>query len=284
LSLPAFAGDSLWEALAHPGFLNYFSVIFPMGIFNVVGSLQNIESAEAAGDRYRTFPSLMANGIGSVVAALFGSVFPTTIYIGHPGWKRLGARSGYSSLNGIFIAFLCLTGTIQAVLGLIPLEAGIGILLYIGIIIVAQSFQETPKEHAPAVALGLVPALAGWGLMMVETGLRAAGKSLYQVGLEKFSHESVAIHGMISLERGFIFTSMILAAIGVALIERKFARAGVWSVAAALLSAFGIIHAYDLTAGGITSRFGLMAAPEFFTAYLAMAVIFFVIGLIAQRQ
>jgi AGZA family xanthine/uracil permease-like MFS transporter len=284
LSLPVFTGTSLWEALVDPAFLNYFSVIFPMGIFNVVGSLQNIESAEAAGDRYKTFPSLMANGIGSVVASLFGSVFPTTIYIGHPGWKRLGARSGYSSLNGIFIAFLCLTGTIQTVLGLIPLEAGIGILLYIGIIIVAQSFQETPKEHAPAVALGLVPAVAGWGLMMVETGLRAAGKSLFEVGLGRFRHESVAIHGMISLERGFIFTSMILAAIGVALIERKFAYAGVWSLAAALLSAFGIIHAYELTAGGITSKFGLMAAPEFFIAYLAMAVIFFVIGWSAERQ
>ena len=61
--------------------------------------------------------------------------------------------------------FLCLTGTIQTVLGLIPLEAGIGILLYIGIIIVAQAFQETPKEHAPAVALGIVPALAGVGLV-----------------------------------------------------------------------------------------------------------------------
>jgi AGZA family xanthine/uracil permease-like MFS transporter len=284
LSLPVFTGTSLWEALVDPAFLNYFSVIFPMGIFNVVGSLQNIESAEAAGDRYKTFPSLMANGIGSVVASLFGSVFPTTIYIGHPGWKRLGARSGYSSLNGIFIAFLCLTGTIQTVLGLIPLEAGIGILLYIGIIIVAQSFQETPKEHAPAVALGLVPAVAGWGLMMVETGLRAAGKSLFEVGLGRFRHESVAIHGMISLERGFIFTSMILAAIGVALIERKFAYAGVWSLAAALLSAFGIIHAYELTAGGITSKFGLMAAPEFFIAYLVMAVIFFVIGWSAERQ
>lgn len=283
LSLPVFTGASLWEALAHPAFLNYFSVIFPMGIFNVVGSLQNIESAEAAGDRYKTFPSLMANGIGSVVAALFGSVFPTTIYIGHPGWKQLGARSGYSSLNGIFIAFLCLTGTIQAVMGVIPLEAGIGILLYIGIIIVAQSFQETPKEHAPAVALGLVPALAGWGLMMVETGLRAAGKSLYEVGLAKFNQESVAIHGMISLERGFIFTSMILAAIGVALIERQFDRAGLWSVAAAVLSALGIIHAYELAAGGITSRFGLLAAPEFCTAYLAMAGIFFLIGWIAKR-
>src|SRR5918996_1301523 len=78
-ALPSFAGGCFWEGLTHPAFLSYFSVIFPMGIFNVVGSLQNIESAEAAGDRYRTFPSLMANGIGSVVAACFGSVFPTTI-------------------------------------------------------------------------------------------------------------------------------------------------------------------------------------------------------------
>ena len=76
------------------------------------------------------------------------------------------------------------------------------------------------------------------------------------------------MHGMISLERGFIFTSMILAAIGVALIEKKFARAAAWSLAAALFSALGIIHAYELTAGGIASRFGVMAAPEFFLGYL----------------
>ncbi|MBM4263327.1 MAG: NCS2 family permease [Deltaproteobacteria bacterium] len=283
LALPQYAGGSLWEALTHPSFLSYFSVIFPMGIFNVVGSLQNIESAEAAGDRFKTFPSLMANGIGSVVAALFGSVFPTTIYIGHPGWKRLGARVGYSTLNGVFISFLCLTGTMQAVLGLIPLEAGIGILLYIGIVIMAQAFQETPKEHAPAVALGIVPALAGWGLLMLETGLRAAGKSLFQVGLAPFARESVAIHGMISLERGFIFTSMILAAIGVALIERQFAKAAAWSIVAALLSATGIIHAYELTAGGIVSRFGWMAAPEFFLAYLLLALLFFCGGLVCKR-
>jgi AGZA family xanthine/uracil permease-like MFS transporter len=83
---------------------------------------------------------------------------------------------------------------------------------------------------------------------------------------------------MISLERGFIFTSMILAAIGVALIERKFARAGAWALAAALLSAIGIIHAYDLTDGGITSRFGLMAAPDFFKSYLLLALLFFAVG------
>lgn len=282
LALPAFTGGSLWEALTDPSFLSYFSVILPMGIFNVVGSLQNIESAEAAGDRYRTFPSLMANGIGSVVAALFGSVFPTTIYIGHPGWKRLGARSGYSALNGLFISFLCLTGTIQLVLDWIPLEAGIGILLYIGIIIMAQSFQETPKEHAPAVALGIVPALAAWGLLMLETGVRAAGKSLAEIGLAPFA-QSVAIHGMISLERGFIFTSMILAAIGVALIERQFFKAAAWALAAALLSASGIIHAYQVAGAGIASRFGVMAAPEFFIGYLLLALLFLGFAVCAKK-
>ena len=168
-------------------------------------------------------------------------------------------------------------------LNLIPLEAGIGTLLYIGIIIVAQSFQETPKEHAPAVALGIVPALAAWGLLMIETGARAAGKSLFEIGLAPFA-QSLAIHGMISLERGFIFTSMILAAIGVALIERKFVTASLWSLAAAFFSAAGIIHAYDLTPGGVTSRFGLFAAPEFSIGYLLLAVLFWTVSRLDEKS
>jgi len=78
-------GDVL-AALNGNQLLPYLSVIVAMGLFNVLGSLQNIESAEAAGDAYKTQPSLLINGVGSVVAALFGSTFPTTIYIGHPGW------------------------------------------------------------------------------------------------------------------------------------------------------------------------------------------------------
>jgi AGZA family xanthine/uracil permease-like MFS transporter len=226
----------------------------------------------------------MANGIVSVVAALFCSVFPTTIYIGHPGWKRLGARSGYSALNGVFISLLCFTGSIQSVLGLIPLEAGIGILLYIGIIIVAQAFQETPREHAPAVALGIVPALAAWGLLMVESGVRAGGASVFQIGLAKFNQQGVPLHGLISLERGFIFTSMIFSAIGVALIERKFATAAAWSLIAALLSAFGVIHAYELGAAGIVNRFGFLAAPDFLAAYALVAVLFLAVAWLARRE
>ena len=272
-SPPRFKGGDMIGLIHSKYILQYISIIIPMGVFNVIGSLQNIESAEAAGDKYRTFPSLLANGIGSVIASLFGSCFPTTIYIGHPGWKAIGAKGGYSILNGIFITFLCLTGLITITLKVIPIEAGLGILLWIGIVIVAQAFQETPKKHAMAVAVGLFPAIAAWGLLMVESALRSAGTTLYILGREAFVN-NLAIHGMISLERGFIFTSMILASISVFLIERQFLRACFWSLVAAFFSYAGIIHAYELTPNGVMSKFGFGVAVDFSIGYCSFAILF----------
>jgi AGZA family xanthine/uracil permease-like MFS transporter len=88
---------------------------------------------------------------------------------------------------------------------------------------------------------------------------------------------------MISLERGFIFTSTILAAIGVFLIEKQYVRAAFWSLAAAVLAALGIIHAYDLTPGGVTTRLGLLAAPEFALSYLFMFFLFMAVGWWGRR-
>src|SRR5882672_11835123 len=133
-------GD-LIESLSGGALLTYLSVIIPMGLFNLIGSLQNIESAEAAGDSYPTTPSLMVNGVGSVAAALFGSCFPTTIYIGHPGWKALGARAGYSVLNALFFTVICLSGTLAWITWVVPVEAGMAIVMWIGIVMTAQAFQ-----------------------------------------------------------------------------------------------------------------------------------------------
>ena len=137
-----------------------------MGLFNVVASLQNIESAEAAGDSYPMTGSLAVNGLGSFAAALFGSCFPTTIYIGHPGWKALGARAGYSVANGAFVTIVCLTGSLAFIAHAIPIDAGMAIVLWIGIVISAQAFQATPREHAPAVVVGLLPGIGAWAALM----------------------------------------------------------------------------------------------------------------------
>src|SRR5215475_7920039 len=267
-------GDML-QALRGGHLLPYLSVIVAMGLFNVLGSLQNIESAEAAGDSYETRRSLMINGLGSIAAALFGSAFPTTIYIGHPGWKALGARAGYSVLNGVFITIICLSGTLAWISWAVPIDAGMAIVLWIGIVITAQAFQATPREHAPAVVLGLLPGVGAWGALMAKSGLRAAGVGMpggppFSPALIPAFHASDTwIDGAFALEQGFIFTAMILAAATVAIIERQFERAAAWCGLAAALAAVGLIHSYRWTPGD--TAMALQPAWPWAAGYALMA-------------
>ena len=58
------------------------------------------------------------------IGSMLGSPFPPAVYIGHPGWKRMGARSGYSVLNGAFFTLVALSGLIGSIARVIPIEAG----------------------------------------------------------------------------------------------------------------------------------------------------------------
>lgn len=274
--VPVF-GD-LVEALRGDYWRTYFAVILPMGLFNVIGSLQNIESAQAAGDHYSTRSSLAVNGLGSIGAALFGSCFPTTIYIGHPGWKVLGARAGYSILNGLVMSLICIGGLLSWIAWAVPVEAGMAIVLWIGIVIAAQAFQAVPRAHAPAVVMGLLPGLAGWSAFMAKNGLHAAGMGVpggapFDANLiGRFAQSDLWIEGALRLEQGFIVSAMVLAAATVAVIERQFLRAAAWSFGAALLTAAGLMHSYRWTPGDTVLE--LSPAWPWVQGYLAMAVCF----------
>jgi adenine/guanine/hypoxanthine permease len=259
--------------------LAFLTVIIPMGLFNVVGSLQNLDSAEASGDRYPTAPSLAMNGVGTLAAAAFGSVFPTTIYIGHPGWKAMGARAGYSVLNAVFFTIVCFTGTLAYIVWAVPVDAGMAIVLWIGIVISAQAFQATPREHAPAVVIGLLPGVGAWGALMAKNGLRAAGAgspdgpAFGPPLIDAFSRSDTWIHGAFALEQGFIFTAMILAAATVAVIERRFTEAAIWCWSGAALSALGLMHSYRFTPGDTVVE--LAPAWPWASGYAVMGLVFF---------
>lgn len=297
--LPLWCGDVLWESIRDVGdWLPLLSVIVPMGLFNVIGSLQNIESAEAAGDRYSTASSMAVNGLGTIVAALFGSCFPTTLYIGHPGWKALGARAGYSSLNGLVMMILALTGLVGTIGSVVPIEAGAAIVLWIGIIITAQAFQSTPDKHGPAVAVGLFPAIAAWGAtVMLGTITVAGGQNLYEIvvpqravaaaeeGDEIKTADTIEgtksptevngflVSGLLMMERGYIFTCMILSAAVASLIDRKFVVAAVWMFCAAFLTGLGVMHAYQIYGGSAFDYLFCFAEPvEGAYAYRAIDV------------
>ncbi len=273
LHLPHWTGGDLFSFLFSSTGWGYMAVIFPMGLFNIIGSLQCLESAEAAGDRYPTRPSLVANGLGSIIASCLGSPFATTIYIGHPGWKAMGARWGYSWLNGAVICLLVLVGAVGQVLHVVPLEVTLGILLWIGMVMTAQAFQACPRPHALAVAAGLIPSLAAWLLVQVEMTLRAAGTSLAAT-VDKFVMQGLYIRGVIALSQGFLITSVIYPAVMAFVIDRKFKVAAGWLAVASLFSAVGLIHAWTLTSDGVENHFAwFTAAPDFAIGYAAGAVL-----------
>lgn len=284
-------GD-LWAGLTDPLTMQFLvPVIVPMGLFNVLGSLQNLESAEAAGDAYPNAPSLTVNGAGSLCAAAFGSCFPTTIYIGHPGWKSLGARSGYSVLNGVCFCLIAVFGLTAAIASIVPIEAGMAIVLWIGIVITAQAFQATPSEHAPAVALGLFPAIAAWGVLVLSQTLGAAGVATGNFGLadevlaqpDAFMAVGMHFDGLIALSQGFMLTCLVWSAASAELIDRRFVRAALWMGAGALLSFFGFMHAGHVTAAGAVYDIRPGAGGSWAIGYALSAAFFALVSRLAPR-
>ncbi len=100
------------------------------------------------------------------------------------------------------------------------------------------------------------------------------------------------IHGLNILERGYIFTCMILAAISAFLIDRRFYHAAGWAFAAALLTLFGLMHAYQLT-GNIVGYLPIFTAPmpgafvyrgyDLTVGYLLMAGLFAIMGRLTPK-
>jgi AGZA family xanthine/uracil permease-like MFS transporter len=239
--------------------------------------MDNVESAEAAGDTYPTTRVLTADGVVSLIDCLMGNPFINAVYIGHPGWKAMGGRIGYSAATGVMVVVLSWFGVIALISSLIPLVAISPILLYIGMLIGAQAFQETPKRHAPAIVLALIPNIAAWGKLMIDGALGAAGTNAATVGFDKLGQVGVLYHGLEVLGSGAILGGMILGAIGAFIVDHKYQEASMFGFAGAVLTFFGFMHgetvgvavspmvalAYGLAAAFLfgLSRYETMAKP-----------------------
>jgi AGZA family xanthine/uracil permease-like MFS transporter len=238
----------------------------PFGIYDLVEAMDNVESAEAAGDHFPTTRVLTADGIVSLIGCLMGNPFINAVYIGHPGWKAMGGRIGYSAATGLMVIILSWFGIVSLLLALIPVVAIAPILLYIGMLIGAQAFQTTPSTHAPAVVLALTPHLAAWCKTLMDGALGAAGTSAAAIGLDKLGNMGVLYHGLEIMGGGAILSGLVLGAIGVFIVERKFEQASAFAAAGAVLTYFGFMHGEAVGIGG-----GLGVTPAVAFSYAIVA-------------
>ena len=221
----------------------------PFGIYDLVEAMDNVESAAVGGDSFPTTRVLTADGVVSLVGCLMGNPFINAVYIGHPGWKAMGGRIGYSAATGVTALVLCWFGVISVMTTLIPVVAIAPILLYIGMLIGAQAFQETPRSHAPAIILAFMPHLAAWGKLQIDNALGAAGTSAAAVGLDKLGQTGVLYHGLEVLGGGAILGGLILGAIAAFIIERQLTKAAAFAAAGAALTFFGFMHGEHIGIG-----------------------------------
>jgi AGZA family xanthine/uracil permease-like MFS transporter len=214
----------------------------PFGIYDLVEAMDNVESAEAAGDAYPDHPRAHRRRRREPDRLPDGNPFINAVYIGHPGWKAMGGRIGYSAATGIMVIILSWFGVASVLLALVPVVAISPILLYIGMLIGAQAFQTTPAKHAPAIVLALTPHLAAWSKTLMDGALGAAGTSAAAIGFDKLGQVGVLYHGLEVLGGGSILTGLVLGAIGVFVIEKKFVEASAFALSGAVLTFFGFMH------------------------------------------
>lgn len=238
-----FPAPAVGHVLAGFRFLGVILITaIPFGIYDLVEAMDNVESAAAGGDSFPTTQVLTADGLISLIGCLMGNPFINAVYIGHPGWKAMGGRIGYSAATGLLMLVLTFCGVVALMVALIPVVAILPILLYIGLLIGAQAFQETPHSHAPAIVLALVPQIAGWGKTQIDNALGAAGTNAATVGLDKLEQSGVLYHGLGVLGGGATLAGIVLGSIAVMVIERKLERAAAFALVGAGLTFFGLIH------------------------------------------
>jgi len=214
----------------------------PLGIYNFTEAMSNVESAAAAGDSYNLRYVLLADGTGAVVGAALGSPFPPAVYIGQPGWKEAGGRLSYSLVCGVLIFVLCVAGMFPLLAAILPIPAIVPVLLFIGLVIGAQAFRAVPRAYYAAVVLAMVPNIASWASGQVDNALAAAGTSAAHVGQASLANAGVVYDGLHMLGNGAVLAGMVLGAIAVFLIDRRFYHAAAFCMVGAALSIVGLIH------------------------------------------
>jgi AGZA family xanthine/uracil permease-like MFS transporter len=178
---------------------------------------------------------------------------------------------------------VCFTGSLAAIGWAVPAEAGIAIIVWVGLIITVQAFEATPQRQWPAVIIGMVPVVISWTTFNVKNGIRiaetGANFGLSQALVDRFRAAGTFIDGGFAVEQGAFFAALILSAATVFIIDRRLYAAAGWLLAAAVLSLLGLMHAWRFAGADTIGSLPLLdrlvhtgeAGPMFPAAMFAVA-------------
>ena len=264
----------------------YLTVVIPVEIYNFIETMDNVESANAAGDPYNVREAQFADGICTMISSLFGGVVPNTVWLGHPGLKKTNAGAGYSWISGVVLGLAGFLGLFTVLADLVPPAVAAITFLWCAVIMVAQAFKECKPKHYAAIAIAMVPSIADYLFTQVEAAL-ATGSMMeggwgiwsetLESGLKGFTAEVSDLliangamwNGVPAVKTGAIIIGILLASMCVFMIDKKLRSASLIALSGAVLSLFGFIHNAEL---------GFYPTSPFVIGWLIVAVLLFILS------
>ncbi len=220
----------------------YLPVIIPMQLGNFITTLQSLEVAAKEGDRYPVKKSMFADGLTTIIASLFGSPFPTTVYYGHTTWKKVGARSMYSLWTGITYLILTTLGLVGLLLAIIPYEVTVVLLVAIGIDVCAGLLKGSSEEYSIVFFVSLIPVLAQYIYNTITGLLSVVNIEITEELVESMVSASVYFNGIELLANGALLTSLLLACFMAYIIKTNYYYASIYMFILSITTFIGLTH------------------------------------------
>ncbi|HTY25073.1 MAG TPA: hypothetical protein VMC85_18215 [Desulfomonilaceae bacterium] len=261
--------------------LKYLPITVPFAILTVVGGINVTESARVAGDEFSTRQILLTEAVATLVAGVCGGVAQSCPYIGHPAYKRMGARSGYTLLTAVFIGLGGMMGYVSFIVELIPRAVLAPILVFVALEITTQAFVGSPAKHGPAVVLAMFPTVARLLSIQFETP-EIVPLEHFQHLVEKVGPGLPEVLVTVAVGNGFILTGMLWGAFLAELIDRRLKICSIYLAILAVLTFFGVIHSSSPDANiylpWLLSGSAKSIPYQFSFAYLVLAVLTFLLS------
>lgn len=225
------------------------AIIIPIEIYNFIEAIGNVKTAHTAGDNYNMRTCVGVDGLGTCLGAVFGSPFPTTIYLGHPAYKEMGARTNYALITGLFLFAASVVGLFAFLQYFIPAAAVAPLLVFVGIVMTSYAFQAAPSIHGVAIVFALIPHIADLLKKQLDGTLLEILRQdsiTPELTARLADNQGVYFQSYALLSHGAIITGLLWGSIVAFLIDGNLRKAMIFSFVAFLFSAVGLIHAEQI--------------------------------------
>jgi AGZA family xanthine/uracil permease-like MFS transporter len=246
--------------------LPYLSVIAPISVYHLLQDIASVAGGASVGDEYDVRSVLLWDGLGTLTCGLAGSVIAPELYALLPPYKGLGARIAYAFWTPIVFLAVVMTGLTMFTAQLFPWPILAAMICYSSIGVGMATLRKVEPKYWSAVLLGFVLPAGAVVQAAMTSALPALKLSAANPVVQAALDRSIYWSSLQGLGNGFLFLVLVVASLITEMIDRRFARAALWCVIAAVFSWFGLMH---------SATMHWAAQPQYAEGWLAAAVIVF---------